>query len=175
MSTFKELSINDLKINPFEMIGHEWMLITAKHEEKINTMTASWGGMGVMWNHNVVFVFIRQSRYTKELIDNTDKFSLTFYPKNEKKTLAYFGTTSGRDEDKISKVGYHVIFDNDTPYFEEAKLTFICKKLSRHYIGKEGMLSDEINPKWYSGADENNYHDMYIGSIEKILVKEEAN
>ncbi len=173
MSKIKEIDLKDLSVNPFEMIGKEWMLITAKNGDKVNTMTASWGGMGVMWNHNVVFAFIRQSRYTKEFIDGSDSFSISFYPESEKKTLAYLGTASGRDEDKIEKAGYNVLFDDNTPYFEEAKVTFICKKLSRHYIGKEGMIDDNIVPKWYSGEDENNYHDMYIGTIEKVLVKED--
>ena len=46
---FKEVKAEELNMNPFTKIGKEWLLITAGNEEKCNTMTASWGAMGVMW------------------------------------------------------------------------------------------------------------------------------
>ena len=69
MSNFREIKVNEIKNNPFEMIGTDWMLITAKRNDKVNTMTASWGGLGVIWNKNVVTVYIRPQRYTKEFIE----------------------------------------------------------------------------------------------------------
>ncbi|MDO4621271.1 MAG: flavin reductase [Lachnospiraceae bacterium] len=173
MSHMKEIALQDLPVNPFEMIGKDWMLITAKKDNQVNTMTASWGGMGVIWHHNVVYVFIRQSRFTKEFVDAADGFSVSFYPADEKRTLSYLGTVSGRDEDKIAKAGYTTAFDGEIPYFEEAKTVLICKKLSKHFLGGDGMLDETIIPNWYSGSDEGNYHEMYIGKIEKVLVKED--
>ena len=64
---FKEIAVEELKFNPFTKIGKEWMLVTAGNEEGHNTMTASWGGVGVMWGKNVVSVYIRPQRYTQEL------------------------------------------------------------------------------------------------------------
>ena len=55
----KKLEVKDLKENFFEAIGKEWMLVTAGTKEKFNTMTASWGGIGWLWNKPVAFVFIR--------------------------------------------------------------------------------------------------------------------
>ena len=52
--SFKEVKMEELNFNPFTKIGTEWMLITAGDEKKFNTMTASWGGVGIMWNKNVV-------------------------------------------------------------------------------------------------------------------------
>ena len=75
------MSITEKKgfnLNPFEAIGKKWMLISAKDGDKVNTMTASWGGMGVIWGEDVVYIFVRQSRYTKEFIDNSAYFSLSF-------------------------------------------------------------------------------------------------
>ena len=65
-------------MNPFVAIGKEWMLITAGDENQVNTMTASWGGMGVLWNKDVVTAYIRPQRYTKEFVDSQDCFSLSF-------------------------------------------------------------------------------------------------
>ena len=56
---FQEVKIEDLSFNPFTKIGKEWLLITAGNEESYNTMTASWGGVGVMWGKNAVTVYIR--------------------------------------------------------------------------------------------------------------------
>ena len=69
---FKEVKVEELPFNPFTKIGSEWMLITAGTEEKYNTMTASWGGAGVLWNKNVVTCYIRPQRYTKEFVDAND-------------------------------------------------------------------------------------------------------
>ncbi len=80
--SFQEVSIEELQMNPFTKIGKEWMLITAGNEEKHNTMTASWGGVGVLWGKNVVTAYIRPQRYTKEFVDAQDVFTLSFFGDN---------------------------------------------------------------------------------------------
>ena len=102
MHTFQPYPVEMIEFNPFTKIGKEWMLITASNGEKTNAMTASWGGVGVLWGKETAFCFVRQSRYTKEFIDNSDYFSLTFFDKSYKSALKYFGIVSGRKEGKIS-------------------------------------------------------------------------
>ena len=87
--SFKEVKAEELTMNPFTKIGKEWLLITAGNEEKCNTMTASWGAMGVMWGKNVVYIFVRDTRYTKEFIDKQDTFSLTFFDKSYNSNLLF--------------------------------------------------------------------------------------
>ena len=106
--SFREISAEQLKENIFDMIGKKWMLVTAGNKEKVNTMTASWGGLGVMWGKNVAFIVIRPTRYTKEFIDREETLSLSFYGEEYKKTLSYLGTVSGREEDKIANAGLTV-------------------------------------------------------------------
>ena len=74
----KEINIESLNKHACQMIGKEWMLVTAAKDGEVNTMTASWGGLGVMWGKNVAFIVIRPQRYTKEFIDASDTLSLTF-------------------------------------------------------------------------------------------------
>ena len=74
-----ERTIREYRENVFDAIGSQWMLITAGNDEKINTMTASWGGMGVLWKRNVATVYVRPQRYTKQFIDASDHFSLCFF------------------------------------------------------------------------------------------------
>lgn len=172
MSTFKPIETKDMTQNPFELIGKDWMLITAKKDDKVNTMTASWGGVGVLWGQDVVYIFVRQSRYTKEFIDSSNEFSLTFFdPSQYRKELSYLGKVSGRTEDKIAKVGLTTAEEDGIPFFEEANMAILCKKVGQYYIDPKGILDETVIPKWYA---DNNYHDMYIGKIEKVLKKVES-
>lgn len=83
--SFKEVKMEELNFNPFTKIGTEWMLITAGDEKKFNTMTASWGGVGIMWNKNVVTTYIRPQRYTKEFVDTNEYFTVSFMTRSIKK------------------------------------------------------------------------------------------
>ena len=103
--------MNLIKINPeqigktpFELIGKDWMLITAQNGEKTNTMTASWGGFGVMWNKNVAYIVLRPQRYTKEFIDNSETFSLTFFDEKYKTLEDVVMTYEIVQPDKLSAV-----------------------------------------------------------------------
>ena len=79
MANWKSIKPEELTGNTFSMIGKDWALVTAGTKEKVNTMTVSWGGLGIMWGKPVAFVFIRPQRYTKEFIDAQESFSLSFY------------------------------------------------------------------------------------------------
>lgn len=168
MNPFIEISPQTLTANTFELIGKDWMLVTAEKENQVNTMTASWGGLGIMWGKNVAYVVIRPQRYTKEFIDASDSFSLTFFDESYKPQLGYLGKISGRDEDKISKTGLTVTHTSNTPYFEEAKLVLICKKLYAQPMQANCFIADGIDEKWYPNKD---YHTLYIVEIEKVLTK----
>lgn len=69
MHVFQPIPIDTMEFNPFESFGKDWALVSAGSRQKANTMTVSWGGVGVLWGKNVAFIFVRDSRYTKELID----------------------------------------------------------------------------------------------------------
>lgn len=168
MSNFIQKLPEQLENNPFELIGKEWMLITAEKEGKVNTMTASWGGLGVMWGKNVAFVVIRPQRYTKEFVDFSDCFSLSFYDKSFKSALSYLGSVSGRDEDKINKSNLTVVYEDSIPYFEEANTVLFCKKLFQQAYKEDSFLEQAIKDTWYPNAD---YHTLYIAEITKILTK----
>lgn len=163
---FQEIDIKDLDMNPFNAIGKDWMLISAGDENQINTMTASWGGVGVLWGDNVITAYIRPQRYTKKFVDEQDCFSLTFF-NGYKKELGVLGTVSGRDTDKINDVHFHPTFLDGVPTFEEGKLVFIVEKLYEDTIKPELFKSKEIDEKWYPQKD---YHTMYIAKIKKVYI-----
>ena len=106
----KKLEVKDLKENFFEAIGKEWMLVTAGTKEKFNTMTASWGGIGWLWNKPVAFVFIRPERYTYEFVEKNDYLTLSFLGEENKKIHAVCGSKSGRNMDKVKETGLKPVF-----------------------------------------------------------------
>lgn len=169
MENFIEINPDELEKSPFKLIGKDWMLITAKKDDKVNTMTASWGGLGVMWGKDVAYIVVRPQRYTKEFIDNAENFSLTFFDDSFKKQLSYLGSVSGKNEDKISKSNLTIIDLNRIPYFEEGKMSIICKKLYAQEFKPECFIDTNLDEKWYPNKD---YHTLYIAEIEKILIKE---
>ena len=167
MNYFESIAVEDFVIDPFTAIGDNWMLITAKKGDQVNTMTASWGGMGVLWNRRVAFIFVKESRFTKSFIDASDHFSLSFYPERLKGKLDYLGSVSGRDVDKIKEVGFRLHEDHGIPYFEEAHTVIFCRKLSCHPLDTEGFIDRDILPRWYT--DGCGVHTLYVGEIEKVF------
>ena len=168
MHSFQPLDITETSFNPFTKIGKDWFALTASNTDKTNSMTASWGGMGILWGKNVVYVVVRESRYTKEFIDNTERFSLTFFSENYRKELSYLGMISGKYENKIEKAGLTIEEEKGVPYFKEAELVIICRKLYAQDLDKEAF---EDIPTANKNYVDNNFHTMYIGEIEKILTK----
>lgn len=168
MHSFQKVSSQLMECNPFEKIGKEWMLVTAGDEEKANTMTASWGGMGVMWGKNVVYVVIRQSRFTKEFIDEKGTFSLSFLGEKHRNMLKYLGSVSGRTEDKIKEAGVELDFENGVPYVDQGNLALICKVMSATRIEPGDFVEPGIDEQWYSDKD---YHTLYIAEVTDILAR----
>lgn len=168
MTDFKTITPEELTNNPFKMIGSEWMLIAAEKEGKINAMTASWGGLGILWNKPVAFAFIRQTRYTKEFVDANTHFTLNFFEGDFKKEMSYLGKVSGRDEDKIRTTGMEVSLQEGLPVFDAAKKVIVCKKLYVQKLDENCFIDKKILEQCYS---RDSMHSLYIGEIEKILAR----
>ena len=164
---FKEISAKDIRDNIIKAISDEWMLITAGNKDGYNMMTASWGFAGEMWGNDSVIAMIRPQRYTMELVDNNDYFTLSFYG-DDKDIHKVCGSKSGRDVDKTKETGLTPVFSDNTVYFDEARLVLICKKQYKARLDEDCFI-DKEPLKWYGQKD---YHYMVIGKIEKVLVKE---
>lgn len=165
----KEISVDNLSDNIINLIGKDWMLVTAGNTSSFNTMTASWGSMGFLWGKPVVTIFIRPQRHTYGFIENNEVFTLSFFNEEYRKALTICGTKSGRDTDKVNEAGL-------TPYapvedcvsFEEARLIFKCKKLYKSLLKEDNFINKDILPEWYKDGD---LHYVYIAEIEQIWVK----
>lgn len=145
MHTFQPMTADMMEFDPFTKIGKEWALLTAGSKEKANTMTISWGGVGILWGKNVAFVFVRDSRYTKELIDKNEFFSLSFLSEKYRDALNYCGSHSGRDEnDKISAAGLTLTSRHSIPFIDEGNMILLCEKMSATRLTEDSFLMPEI-------------------------------
>ncbi|HHW31924.1 MAG TPA: flavin reductase family protein [Clostridiaceae bacterium] len=163
---FSILKPEEITENTFKLIGKDWMLITAGTYDKFNMMTASWGGLGVLWSKNVCFCFIRPQRYTYDFVEKSDTFTLSFFGNEYREALNICGTKSGREIDKVQATGLTPF--EDLPgmiSFREASLIVECKKIYYQDIKPENFLQPDIQ-EFYKLKD---YHRMYIGEIIRCL------
>lgn len=165
----QKIAPKTLTVNPFTLIGDQWMLITAGTPEHCNTMTASWGGVGVMWAEPSATCYIRPQRYTKEFIDKEELFSVSFLKDGHRDALKLCGSVSGRDHDKIKEAGLTPVFIDGVPAFEEADTILICRKMYRTSMNPADFIDKGADSKFYPEKD---YHDMYIAEIVKAVVAE---
>ena len=164
----EKIDVRTISDNPFSLIGERWALITAGDETACNTMTASWAGVGVLWNKPVATIYVRPQRYTYEFTENSEYFTLTFFaPGEQREALALCGTKSGRDMDKFAAAGLHVAYaECGAPYVEEGELVLVCRKLYAQDLKGECFLEESLIEKNYPARD---FHRMYVGEITEAL------
>ena len=137
----KKIDVKSLQDNVFSLIGDRWMLSTAGTAERCNTMTASWGGLGVLWGAPAATIYLRPQRYTKEFVDREEYFTLAFFGEEQRKCGA--------------------------PYFEEAELVLVCRKRYAQEMDPQAIPQD-AKDRFYPEKD---YHTMYIGEVVEALRK----
>lgn len=174
----KEISIEDLSLNPMTMFGKEWCLAAAGNEKNgYNAMTIAWGHLGAIWDRHTpkgktinptAIVYLRLQRYTKEFFDGEELFTVCTFDSLYKKALTYLGTHSGRDGNKIAKAGLTPVFTENTTVFAEAKMAFICRKLYHAPLMESGFVDKSLIDENYPDRD---FHEMYVGEIVKVLVQ----
>ena len=166
---FVKISPKEISENPIKLIGQDWMLISAGSPEKFNSMTASWGGIGFMWNKPVAFAVIRPTRYTFEFVESRKRFTLSFFSQNYKKALGIFGSKSGRDCDKVAESGLTPFFtESGAPAYEEAKLILDCSAIYSQTLDESAFLDSEALKKWYSFDP---LHKLYVAEINDVLIR----
>ena len=162
----QEITVDSLNENIINLIGKDWCLITAGKIDNYNTMTASWGNMGFLWNKPVVTIFIRPQRHTFGFIESNDSFTLSFFTEEYRKALTLCGTKSGKDIDKAREAGITPFAPTENCVaFKEARLVIKCKKLYKSLLKEDNFIDKTIIPAWYKDGD---FHYAYVAEIENI-------
>jgi flavin reductase (DIM6/NTAB) family NADH-FMN oxidoreductase RutF len=169
MKGFKEINVKNLSENVFRLFDDEWTLITAGNIDSFNTMTASWGGMGILWNKPIAICFIRPQRFTFQFTERASYFTLSFFNKEYRNILDYCGSHSGRDNDKVKETGLlPLVTKTGNISFQQASLVFECRKLYSDFLVENNFIVKELIRKNYPNKD---FHRFYIGEIEKCYLR----
>ena len=166
--SFEKININEYEFSPVKGIGENWGILTGVSDDGFNSMTVSWGSIGVLWSKPCAFVFVRPGRHTYKFMEKGEYFSLSLMPEGMHEKMAVFGSKSGRDTDKYEISGFSVCDENGVKYPEEAETVFICKKIAASDVTPEWFIDNTIDGKNYPNKD---YHRMYIGEIVTVLKK----
>lgn len=168
MAGYKKIDPESIPGNIIKMISKDWMLITAGNSSDFNMMTASWGGIGFLYNKPVAFCFVNPARYTYKYMESGDTYTLTFFTENYRSALEYCGSVSGRDTDKVKGSGLTPItLPGGGEAFSEAWLIIECRKFVSQSISLDSIHDETEKEKRSTNA----MHKMYIGEIINVYVK----
>ena len=164
---FKNFETKDFQSNPFDLIGKEWMLVTAGKLGNYNTMTASWGGVGYIWEKPVAMAVVRQSRYTLEFMEKNNYFTFSFFPESYKEALLLCGSKSGRDTDKAKEASITPLSvpGVEAVAFSEANRVLVMRKVLHQDLTAQAFIDKTLFEENYADGD---IHRLFIGIIEQV-------
>ncbi len=168
----KRINYDELHLNPFTLFDDYYGIVGVGKKEDANIMTISWGQMGILWHKKVVTLYIRESRYTKELLEKYDTVTVSFLDHEKyKKELALCGSITGRGIDKFKACNLNSVSDIDTPYtyVKEAFLVLKAKKIYETKIDLNNIQDKTIIEKFGLAKDN---HFVYVCEIKQFCVDE---
>ena len=160
---YKDINYNEHSTEMFEQL-QKGAFLTTKKNGIVNTMTIAWGGLSFVWYRPVFIVYVRYSRETYNMLENNDEFTISV-PINQdmKKELAYCGTKSGRDTNKIDDCNFTLVPGRkvSTPVLKECNTHYECKVVYRQAM-EPSQIPHDVKERFYSN---HNYHVIYYGEI----------
>ncbi len=175
---FKQISPEELLDNTFAFVGEGFPIkgfpvITAGKEEHYNSMTGSGGGLGLFFRKPTIWCILRSDRYTLELIEKEQTYTISYFPNEYKEQILFLGKESGRDSEKMKEVELTSV---QTPSgkisFRESGLIIECKLLVLTTVGPDDLYAQEA--KDYVSEeykDKSHYRKIAFGEITQAWVK----
>ncbi|MBR2716194.1 MAG: flavin reductase family protein [Oscillospiraceae bacterium] len=149
------------------------VFLTTRVGDKVNSMVIGWGHVGRIWNRPVFIAYVRDCRYTRELLDQNPEFTVNV-PVNgfEKKAFAVCGTKSGRDMDKLREAGLTPVepVAVSVPAIREYPMTLECRVIYREEQDA-ARLPGEIRDKFYTVETGN--HIAHYGEVLAAYILED--
>lgn len=166
------ISIEDYAGHIIKSLPQGCLLSTSYHDA-MNTMTIGWGTIGVDWGVPILNVYVRESRFTKTMLEKNPQFTVNvpLEGTDVRKILGYCGTKSGREVNKIKDLNLHTVKGEkvDAPAILELPLTIECEVIYKQ-DQDPNLISEEIKHRYYSRGD---YHTVYTGKIVNAYILEE--
>lgn len=171
----REIQIWEYAGKILEEVG-KGALLTTKVDGKVNAMTIGWGTLGIEWGKPIFTVFVRKSRYTKQMLDKNPEFTVNIpYGEFDKQILAVCGKKSGRDTDKIQELGLTLEqpLTGSVPAIRELPLTLECKVIYQQ-DQDPAAIDPESDGRFYAKGtpNEGDYHTAYYGQITAAYIVE---
>lgn len=176
------------EVNPFDYAGEickalpGGILLTTKRGDEVNTMTIGWGTIGIDWSRPIFIAYVRESRYTKQLLEDTGEFTVNVPLGDvDKKILGVCGTRSGRDMNKIEALNLHLEepLSISVPGIRELPLTLECKVIYKQQQDLSAIPEDilaryyPVEPDDLHPGSERDYHIAYTAQILKAYIIED--
>ncbi|MFO7653564.1 MAG: flavin reductase [Candidatus Krumholzibacteriia bacterium] len=159
------IPVESLTTRPVHLFDKQWLLLTAGDlaAGEFNSMTVSWGSLGVIWHRPFAMVVVRPNRHTYGFMERFDTFTLCAFPEAQRDALNLMGTRSGRDLDKVAATGLtpEAATAVPAPVYREAELAIECRKIYLDDLDPARFLDPKIMDE-YPGRD---FHRMYFGEI----------
>ncbi len=166
MEHFRTIAPTEITDNVFKLLDKDWMLVTPGTIDDFNTMTASWGHLGILWSLPVAIAYIRPQRYTYRFANRHPEYTLSFFTENYRPILQFCGSRSGKNVDKIAETGLTPLeTGRGNVIFEQARLVLECRKIYEDDLKKKNFLIPEVAEKNYP---RNDFHRFYMGEIVNV-------
>lgn len=141
------------------------VFLTTKAGDKVNSMVIGWGHVGRIWERPVFITYVRDCRYTYEMLEKNPEFTINVPIKGmDADAFRICGAKSGRDMDKISEAGLTPVEPEviTVPGLKEFPLTLECRVL---YKEEEDIskMPEDIRKQFYS--IETSAHTAFYGEI----------
>jgi len=176
------------EINVFDYAGEickalpGGILLTTKRGEEVNSMTIGWGTIGIDWSRPVFIAYVRESRYTKQLLEANGEFTVNV-PLGEvpRAALSLCGRKSGRDMNKIEKLNLTLEepLEISVPGIKELPLTLECRVIYKQQQDLSAIPQDILD-RYYPVEDDTlhpgsdrDYHIAYTAQILKAYIIED--
>lgn len=163
--TLNTIKVDHLLLPSVSIWQEKWFVLTAgdMNQEKYNSMTISWGSIGVVWNKPFVQVFVRPSRFTWEIMNDFPDFTICAFAEKYRIKLQLIGSRSGREMDKINAAGLTPCAATKVvaPGFREAELIIECRKLYQDTLNQKGFIDPAITQNYPA----NDIHHVFFGEI----------
>ena len=170
---FKQISPEEICDNVFTLVGKVFPVITAGKEDHYNSMTGSGGGLGLLFKKPTTWCTIRADRYTLEMIQKEQTYTLSYFPNEYQEQILFLGSKSGRDSEKMKEVELTSV---QTPSgdmsFKEARLIIECKLTALTTANPNDFCTQEakdyLNEVYKEASD---YRKHVFGEITHVWVR----
>lgn len=180
--TKKEINVLDYAKEILEGVN-KGVLLTTKADGRVNTMTISWGTLGIDWQKVIFTTFVRKGRFTRGQLDKNPEFVISVpYGTYDKKILGFCGSHSGRDIDKIDTL-HLTLVDSDkvsVPAIKELRLTLECKVVYKQLQDLDALNRPDLRaafypqdkPSTFCGSNQD-AHIAYSGEVVRAYIIED--